>query len=178
MKKIILLFSAIILLSCGEEKIKPEEAFSGNGERMPVQEIENSTIYFTEFGVTQAVLFSKKISVYDDDKTKFLESVKIDFYNDNNEISTVLTSLKGKIDDRTRNMYAIDSVVVVSDSGVVLNTDELVWRNKDSKIVTDKFVTIETPEELIEGYGFESDKNLRNYVIFDITYYTESNKNK
>ena len=27
-------------------------------------------------------------------------------------------------------------------------------------------------DEVIEGYGFESDQNLKNYTIFDITYIT------
>ena len=36
----------------------------------------------------------------------------------------------------------------------------------------DKFVTINTPGESIEGYGFESDQHLRNYVIYNITYIT------
>jgi hypothetical protein len=71
-------------------------------------------------------------------------------------------------------MYAIDSVVAVSDSGVVLKTQELMWRNSDKKIVSDKFVTIVSPKEKISGYGFESDQHLRNYVIKKITIITTS----
>jgi hypothetical protein len=44
------------------------------------------------------------------------------------------------------------------------------WRNKDRKIVSDKFVTILSPKEKIQGYGFESDQSLRNYIIYNITY--------
>jgi hypothetical protein len=60
--------------------------------------------------------------------------------------------------------------VVVNDSGVTITTSELMWRNKDRKIVSDKFVTILSPKEKIQGYGFESDQSLRNYVIYNITY--------
>jgi len=38
--------------------------------------------------------------------------------------------------------------------------------------MTDKFVKIVSSKEIIEGYGFESDQNLRNYTIFNITYVT------
>ncbi len=72
----------------------------------------------------------------------------------------------------SQDMYAIDSVVAVSDSGVTLTTDELIWKNKSKKIITDKFVRIVNKEEIIEGYGFESDQNLHNYTIFNITYIT------
>ena len=43
---------------------------------------------------------------------------------------------------------------------------------KTKKIVTDKFVKIITNDEIIEGYGFESDQDLQNYTIFNITYTT------
>ncbi len=46
------------------------------------------------------------------------------------------------------------------------------WRNSDKKIVSDKFVTITSPKEKIEGYGFESDQHLQNYVVYNITYIT------
>ena len=69
-------------------------------------------------------------------------------------------------------MYAIGNVVAVSDSGITLTTDELIWKNKNKKIVTDKFVKIKSDKEIIEGYGFESDQDLQNYTIFNITYVT------
>ena len=72
----------------------------------------------------------------------------------------------------TNNLYATDSVEAKNDSGVVIRTDEMMWRNSDQKIVSEKFVTIDTPTEKIQGYGFESDQNLRNYVIYNITYVT------
>jgi hypothetical protein len=76
-------------------------------------------------------------------------------------------------------MFAIDSVVAINDSsGVRLETDELMWRKEHKKIVTDKFVRITTEDEVIEGYGFESDQSLRNYVIYDITYQTTMKKKK
>jgi hypothetical protein len=67
-------------------------------------------------------------------------------------------------------------VVAVNDSGVVLTSEEIIWRNKDKKITTDKFVTIESPDEIIQGYGFESDQQLKNYVIYNITYITRTKR--
>ena len=61
----------------------------------------------------------------------------------------------------------------MNDSGIVISSSEMMWRNKDRKIISDKFVTIVSPKEKIEGYGFESDQSLKNYVIYNITYITE-----
>lgn len=54
----------------------------------------------------------------------------------------------------------------------------MMWRNKDRKIVSDKFVTVISPNETIQGYGFESDQSLQNYVIYNITYVTRSDTTK
>ena len=102
----------------------------------------------------------------------------MDFYNDNQVKTSTLTAKRGRVDENTNNLYAIDSVVAVNDSGVVIKTDEMMWRNNDRKIVSDKYVTIVSPKEKIEGYGFESDQNLRNYVIYDITYITNADSVK
>ena len=109
---------------------------------------------------------------FDDKRETFLDkNIKVDFYDQQEVHTTTLTSIKGRVDETTNNLYAIDSVVVSSDS-VTIKTDEMMWRNKDRKIVSDKFVTVISPQEEIQGYGFESDQNLNNYVIYNITYVT------
>ena len=102
--------------------------------------------------------------------------IKVEFFNAQGIKSSTLTSKRGKVDERTNNLFAIDSVVAINDSGVVLRSDEIVWRNKDKKIYSDKFVTIESPDETIQGYGFESDQQLRNYVVYNITYTARTKK--
>ena len=116
--------------------------------------------------------------MYEDKRETLLDGVKLDFYNEEGIKTTTLTSLKGRVDDKTKNMWAIDSVVAKNDSGVTLKTQELMWRHKDKKIVSDKFVTIISPKEKIQGYGFESDESLKNYVIYKITYITSIDNTK
>lgn len=171
-KNMIIILIGLALTFCGEEKFKPQIDASLSAEQIPVQESWDTKIVFTEDGKTKAVLYSDHIRAYEDRNVKILEGVKIDFYNEEGNVSSTLTSKRGRINDLTNDMYAIDSVVAVSDSGVVLRTDELMWRNKEKKIKTDKFVTIIDGDEKIEGYGFESDQNLRNYTIYNITYIT------
>ncbi len=168
-----LLFVIVVLISgCSEEKIKPYVDPSLNEKVLPSQEGWNSKMNFTEDGVLRAILFYDHMRMYDEKRETMLEGLKIDFYNKNETKSSTLTSKRGRVDDATKNMWAIDSVVAVNDSGVTLTTDELMWRNKDQKIVSDKFVTIISPKEKIQGYGFESDQGLKNYVIYKITYIT------
>lgn len=160
----------LLIYSCNEENIKPSIEKNIFDEKIPDYESWNTEVIFSEMGDLKAVLFSDHIKKYEEDKVTFLEGVKIDFYDESGEKTTTLTSIKGRVDDITKDMRAIENVVVVSDSGVTLKTEELTWRNKIRKIMTDRFVTITSPEETIEGYGFESDQGLKNYKIFKITY--------
>ncbi len=163
----------LFIYGCTREKIEPTVNVQLTAEEIPDQESWNSTIFFTDSGRTRAILIAGHLRVFSKNKETLLDSnIKIDFYNNEEIHTTTLTSKRGRVDEKTNNLYAIDSVVAVNDSGIVITSDEMMWRNKDRKIVSEKYVTIVSPKEKIEGYGFESDQNLRNYIIYNITYIT------
>ncbi len=168
------LMAMILILGCHkDEPAKISEFISG--KEIPTQESWNSTIVFTDSGNTRAILQTAHLRMYSLSQTTLLDtSVKIDFYGRDSKKSSTLTSKRGKVDDKNRNLYAYENVVVKNDSGVVVETSELMWENTKQKIMTDKFVTITTPTEKIQGYGFESDQFIRNYIIRRITYVTNS----
>ncbi|OGU76044.1 MAG: LPS export ABC transporter periplasmic protein LptC [Ignavibacteria bacterium RBG_16_34_14] len=143
-----------------------------NVEELPAQESWNATVFFSDSGKTTAILKAGHLQVLNESRETLLDqNIKIDFYDEEERKTTTLTAIRGRVDDATRDLYAMDSVVVVSDSATI-ETEELKWRNSDKKIVSDKFVTIISPKEKIQGYGFESDQHLQNYVIYNITYVT------
>ena len=161
------------IYGCKKEKVEPTVNVKLSAEEIPDQESWNSTIFFTDSGKTKAILNAGHLRVFSKIKETLLDSnVRVDFYNNEEVHTSTLTSKRGKVDEKTNNLYAIDSVVAVNDSGIVITSNEMMWRNKDRKIVSDKYVTIVSPKEKIEGYGFESDQNLRNYIIYNITYIT------
>ena len=161
---IILVLVILFLCSC-EEKLKPS-TINLKSYELPAQESWNNEIIFSDSGFTRAILKAGHILYYSD-KAEYLlnESVKVDFFNKMGNHTSVLTSDSAKIDDKTKNMIAFGNVKVVSDSGVVLITEEMHWNNSTRRISGDKFVTITSPKETLQGYGFESDQNLKDYVI-------------
>ncbi len=172
MKKFFLLFGflTILLLACGEKKVQPSVNNQISSDEIPDQESWDSKIIFSEKGTLKAILFADHLRVFENKKVTLIDGVKIFFYDKQGKKTSVLTSKRGRVNDVTKDMYAIDSVVAVNDSGVVLKTEELVWKNKIKKITTDKFVTIDDKDEHIEGYGMEADDDLSNYTIFNVTY--------
>ena len=170
------LFIFIIFLSltvgCGEEKVKPSINTSLQVTKLPAQESWDDTVFFSDSANTKAILYAKHLSMYDSPQETLLDTITVKFFDPSGKQTTTLTANKGRVNDLTKDLYAIDSVVAVNDSGVTLRTQELMWRNKDRKIISDKFVTITSPKERVQGFGFESDQNLKNYTIYNITYVT------
>lgn len=177
MKYLIPIISIVVIIylsGCTKENVKPKIDKSLLQDELPDQESWNSRIFFTDSGKTRAILDAGHLKVFAKTKETILDSnVRVDFYNTDEIRTTTLTSKQGRVDENTNNLYAFDSVVVVNDSGVVITSEEMMWRNKDRKIISDKYVTIVSPKEKIEGFGFQSDEGLHNYVIYNITYITE-----
>jgi LPS export ABC transporter protein LptC len=173
MKVFLLPLSLLILISCSDQKVKPSIDPSLSVEELPAQESWDATVFFSDSGKTTAILEAGHLRMFSKRQETLLDQgMMVDFYNEEEVKTTTLTALKGRVDDATRDLYAMDSVVVMSDS-TTIQTEELKWRNSDKKIVSDKFVTIISPKEKIQGYGFESDQHLQNYVIYNITYVTK-----
>lgn len=174
MRYIVLFLCMIILSGCGKEKVKPNINETLKVQEMPLQESWNSTIIFSDSGRTKAIMWVGHLKMFKEE-TLIDSNLRVDFYNDFQKKTTTLTSLRGRLEEATRNLYAIGDVIAKNDSaGVVLRTEQLMWRNSDEKIVSDKFVKITSPTEVIEGFGFESDRNLKNYTIYRVTYVTNS----
>ncbi|HLP16249.1 MAG TPA: LPS export ABC transporter periplasmic protein LptC [Bacteroidota bacterium] len=162
----------LMLAACAggcEEKIKP--SLSGlSSSSMPSQESWNTTVTFTDTGVVKAILRTGHLAMYDTSRTTLLDSnVRVDFFDERGRHSSTLTSRAGSVDESTNNLEASGNVVVTSDSGVTVRTEKMKWDNARQRILSDEFVRITSPKEQLQGRGFESDQNLRNYKIFHVT---------
>ena len=175
MKLLLIVITSLLIFSkCSSDRIKPSIDKNLIVEKLPSQESWNSSVTFSDSGKIKAILYARHLSMFYETKETLLDDkVKVDFYDPNQIKTTTLTSKRGRVDETTNNLYAMDSVVVFSDS-VTIRTEEMMWRNKDRKIVSDKFVRLVSPKEKIEGYGFESDQSLKNYIIYNITFITRS----
>lgn len=166
-----LLLSGLCLLffSACEEKIKPPAA-SSIGWNNPAQESWSATITFTDSGKVSGILRAGHIAIYADRKYTLLDSnIVVDFFDDQQRHTSVLTARSGKVNDVTHDFEAHTDVMVVSDSGTTLRSDELYWTNAVRKIHTPAFVDITSPKEHIQGHGLESSQDLVHYTILKVT---------
>jgi LPS export ABC transporter protein LptC len=168
--RLFLIATAAVLVCAGcEDKVRPSVLHDVEAD-IPTQESWNSTVIFSDSARTKAVLWAGHIASYAQQQYTLLsDSLRVDFYNEEEEHTSVLTASKGKVDDRTQDFAAYFHVVVTSDSGTVLMTDSLFWTNATRQIHTDAFVEIISPTEHINGHGLVSDQGLKNYKITRVT---------
>lgn len=158
---------AILFFSC-ENKFEPPK-INLNANEIPEQESWNSTVSFSDSGFVKAVLKAGHISVFSKKGFTLVDSGAIvDFYKKGEKVST-LSGKRGKVLDPSKNIEIYDSVVVVNKEGSILQTQKLLWNNKSQRVSSDVYVKIKTPKEEVQGIGFESDQNLKNYTIFKVT---------
>jgi LPS export ABC transporter protein LptC len=166
---IALVLVGILLAGC-EEKARPPVIRLQQGKQIPDQESWDATITFTDSGRVTGVLRAGYIGKFIQDRYTLLDSgVVVDFYNDARQHTSVLNARRGKVNDTNNDFEARGDVVVRSDSGAVLRTEELFWDNRRGKVTTEAYVEITTPTEEIHGIGLESDASLTNYTIHKVT---------
>ena len=160
---------SLLLFAC-EEKIKPSIASTGLNGNVPTQESWKAKITITDSGRVSGILHAGHIAVYEDKKYTNLDSgIVVDFFDENEHHTSVLTAKQGRINDLTHDLEAHGNVVVVSDSGTTLKTEDLYWNNTTQRVYSQDYVEITSPKEAIQGHGFESDRSLKQYRILKVT---------
>jgi LPS export ABC transporter protein LptC len=177
MKHIVILSFAIILLlnnSCenaSEKQVVFDSTFVKSADS-PDQIFKMFEVFFYDSSYKKAKLSANYAKMFFRSKRTLVDTnVYCEFYDkDGISISSVLKSDSAIVEDDTKNMFAYGNVKVNSDSTKTkLTTQLLQWDNARQLLLTDKFVRIESPYEIIEGYGFESNLNLSNYKIFKVS---------
>ena len=159
-------FLAFLLFqACSSNKVAPQKTDIISSDSIPSQESFIATVTFSDSGRVKAILKAGRIRIFSKfDYTLIDKNASVDFYKAG-VFSSTLTGKRGKIFDATKDVEVDDSVKLVSVEGSVLTTNKLYWTNKTQKISSDEFVHIVTKTEDIQGFGFEADQNLKNYVI-------------
>ncbi len=161
-----LLMTVIIhFLSCGRQE--PVEKQVSNLQKMPDQELWNSEIVFSKNEKVASILKAKHISIYEDPELTIADSrFTLDIFNSEGEHTSVLSADSGVVCGED-SLKAFRNVVVISDSGVTLNTERLFWNRKLKQVVSDTFVVLTTETDTLYGDSLVSDEALENWVVFN-----------
>jgi LPS export ABC transporter protein LptC len=157
-------FSTVV--ACSRTERQPEQPLD---EKIPDSVIQNATIALTSEGIKEAVILADTLIVFDQEDSTIASGVKVDFYDENGEYRSTLTSKKGLVRQTRRELSVWGEVVVVSDSSR-LETESLRWDPVQKLITTDDFVTLHRGGDVVTGYGMEADSRLEHVrILRDVT---------
>jgi len=158
------LFAASVSLACTNKKLPPVEAHS------PLADSADQVMYPARFNLTDQGLQRAHVDAdtayfFDDNNRMELQGVHATFYTVTGAKDAVLTSRHGTTNTRTNNMIARKDVVVVSEDGRRLTTQELIYNQQKNEISSDSAFVMTEPNRRLEGVGFRSDPNMKNIQI-------------
>jgi LPS export ABC transporter protein LptC len=135
---------------------------------LPSLSVKDFRTIFTDSGQVQLILTSPFMEQYDNKDlpyTEFKSGIKVDFFDKKEKHAGSVTSKYAKY-TKTNNLWELrDSVVVLNDKNDKLETELLFWNQTSDKIYTDRFVKITNTDQIIQGFGFESDSHLQHRKI-------------
>jgi LPS export ABC transporter protein LptC len=134
-------------------------------EDVPDQEFSDFTTVESDSGVVKWVLSAPVARVYNASKLLVTDDPRIEFYNEDGTLASVLLAKKGEYNQVTHDLTALGDVIVTSSEGYMLETESLVWVEKLEEIHTEDFVRFIKGQDVLTGYGFRSDPDLKNVEI-------------
>jgi lipopolysaccharide export system protein LptC len=158
-----LAFAWIVLsgvLGCGSS---PRMSSVPDTGELPDQEVSDFEATETDQGTTQWKMYARSAATYRARNTVIARGLRIDFYDEKGERSSTLTSREGEMNDMTHDMTARGDVVIQTTEGTRMTTDQLQFRNKIQRIQTESFVRVERRGDVLTGYGFDSDPQLKDF---------------
>jgi len=149
-----MIFMMGIFFSCVNDldKVKRITTHPNN----PDETSEMLHVIYTDSGLAQVEIFARISETYSQPKsvTKFKDGLKVNFYNDEGEVSSILTSLFGEIDGITGNITVRDSVKLLNVfKKKTLESEILYWDKETDSIYTNKHVVVTSPEMVLSGIG-------------------------
>jgi len=159
------LLCAIPVAACGSNKKQPPVVAHSPLADSADQVMYGARFNLTDEGVSRAHLVSDTAYFFDDNTRIELEKVNIVFFTVTGLKDAVLTSRRGTFNSRTNNMIARKNVVVVSEDGRRLTTEELIYNQQRNQISSDSAFVMTEPNRRLEGVGFRSDPNMKNIQI-------------
>lgn len=163
-KKIAYLCFVFVVASCtDQEQTLPEPTTVRN----PDQEGWNSTIRATKEGRLEAIVRYGHMERYNDQNRIFFDQgITVDFYGPNENLRSTLRARKGELDEKSNDVKASGNVVVESDTGITLFTEELFYDQQAQLIISNKEVAIiTTDQDTLYGQGLRSNTQLTEYTL-------------
>lgn len=136
---------------------------------MPDEEGRSTSIMLSDSNWTKALLQAGHARKYNDRQETLIDSgLYAQFFDSDGSPNATLKADSARIDDKTGNMCAYQSVHVYSQKNrTIVDTEKLCYDKETGKFHSEAFVKIvdSLRGRTLQGTGFESDESLKVYTI-------------
>jgi LPS export ABC transporter protein LptC len=151
------------VLGCGDtgDTGEPSQAAAPGAKtgRVPERQFFDYRLIESEAGVRQWALQSEKMLKYSGEKDVHLVDLHMDFFKEGAHFS-VLTADSGRANLTTKDIHNWGNVVVITDDGRRLETEELFFNNETQLIHNDVFNRFTRDGDVLTGMGLEATPDL------------------
>lgn len=146
----------------------------------PIQEVKDIEIVYSDSAMVQVKVNAPVLNRYESDNPyiEFTKGLKAEFYDDHMVAKSHLTADYGIRYEKQQSMEAKKNVVIINEKGDQLNTEHLIWDEKNAKLYSDDFVKITTADEVLFGNGFVSNQDFTKWKIYKLKGTIPLKKNK
>ncbi|MFC1553644.1 LPS export ABC transporter periplasmic protein LptC [candidate division KSB1 bacterium] len=164
------MISLILLSGCSVDQGE-SEVTSANNIETPDRQIWNYKVTMSTNGKKTAEVKSGYMEQYFSRSVYELsDSVEVNFYDENENHTSVLNSDKAQVNQNLDLLIAIDNVSFLSDSGYTLFTDTLYWDNTKGLLYTKtEFMMISEDGDTTYGTDLKSDRLLHNITFKEMS---------
>ena len=152
--------AAMMLAGCDQGRRAVPGASQGE---LPDQEVSDFVVTETDAGRPEWTLYARSAGMFNARGLVVAQGVRIDFFDNTGKRSSTLTAREGEMHQARRDMVARGNVVLQTTEGTRMTTEVLQFLNEEQKIVSDQLVRVERKGDVLTGYGFESDPELKHF---------------
>lgn len=138
-------------------------------ENLPFQTTYDGEYVFTENAKVRNIIQAGKLEHFTKDSSYILISLglELEIFNRGEQKEGILTAKKGTYYEKSKIMWAEDSVEFRNLEGEVLKTEKLIWDEEREEIYTDLPVQILRQNDTLWGDGMTSNESFTNYSILN-----------
>ncbi len=153
-------------MSCNDDKeINDLKDYDG-----PMLEVDSVETLYSDSSVVRVRLEAAKQMEFKSGDQQYPKGIFIIFYEVDGKKSSTLEA-NHAVYNKAEDLYTATGNVIVKSyiKKEQLNTEELKWKRNEERIFTDKFVTIETEDDIHMGEGMTAKQDFSSWKILKPT---------
>ncbi|HUU44566.1 MAG TPA: LPS export ABC transporter periplasmic protein LptC [Acidobacteriota bacterium] len=155
----------LALVACRAE----EPSVSTEVQSFPTSEATNARTVFLTGSVVTTTIESARIIQFAERDSAWAYQLTVNFFDETGAHTSVMTADSALVRETARFLEVYGAVDITTDDGRTLVTDRLAWDDEARRIHTESYVEITEGDDLMTGYGFDSNPELTDIKLRKVT---------